>query len=277
MSIIYNEQQKTFSLDAQLQEFSSFQQGDFRTSSMEVVNSDGSLVFGGRVKDYSIRSGKYMLKRLPSCFSTEADTADTLEITLVDAVSNVEVTLLYGVFEERDIITRAAIVKNAGSGPIHLNKIMSACLDFPNGSDKELISFYGRYGQEKQVERYPLTHHIHRFESGRGSSSHQQTPFMILCDHDTTEDFGNCCGMALMYSGNFLAEAEFDQYDQLRLQIGINNKNFHYLIESGETFVAPEVVMTCTDKGLSELSHIYHDFIRLVNVTMTNQALVTGM
>lgn len=41
-----------------------------------------------------------------------------------------------------------------------------------------------------------------------------------------------------------------------------NNKNFHYLIESGETFVAPEVVMTCTDKGLSELSHIYHDFIR---------------
>ena len=50
--------------------------------------------------------------------------------------------------------------------------------------------------------------------------------------------------------------------EQLRLQIGINNKNFHYLIESGETFVAPEVVMTCTDKGLSDLSHIYHDFIR---------------
>ena len=33
---------RTFSLDAQPQEFSTQQQGDFRTTSIEVVNADGS-------------------------------------------------------------------------------------------------------------------------------------------------------------------------------------------------------------------------------------------
>lgn len=253
---------RTFSLDAQPQEFSTYQQGDFRTSSMEVTNTDGSLVFGGKVKEYAIRSGKYSLEGLPTSFATEGDTVDTLEVTLADPVSKVEVTLLYSVFEERDMITRAAIVKNAGSGSIHLRKIMASCLDFTNGADKDLISFPGRYGQEKQVERMAMNHHIHRIESGRGSSSHQQNPFIIICDHDTTEDFGLCYGMALMYSGNFLAEAELDQYDQLRVQMGINNKNFDFLLEAGDTFVAPEVVMTCSDKGLTAMSHKYHDFIR---------------
>ena len=36
---------RTFSLDAQPQEFSTQQQGDFRTASIEVVNSDGSYSF----------------------------------------------------------------------------------------------------------------------------------------------------------------------------------------------------------------------------------------
>ncbi|MCQ2500866.1 MAG: alpha-galactosidase [Lachnospiraceae bacterium] len=255
-------QDRTFSLDAQPQEFSTYQQGDFRTSSMEVVNADGSMVFGGKVKDYRIKTGKFTLDGLPTCFATEKDTVDTLEITLADPVSLVEVTLLYSVFEEKDIITRSTLVYNAGSGTIHLRKIMASCLDFTNGSDKDIVSFPGRYGQEKQVERMCVNHHIHRFESGRGSSSHQQSPYLILCDHDATEDFGTCYGMAMMYSGNFLAEVELDQYDQLRVQMGINNKNFNFLLEAGERFTAPEVVMTCTEKGLTGITHIYHDFIR---------------
>lgn len=253
---------RTFSLDAQPQEFSTFQQGDFRTSSIELVNTDGSLVFGGKVKDYSIHSGKYTLEGLPSSFATEQDTVDTLEITLEDSITKVQATLLYSVYEEKDMITRSVLVKNAGSGKIHLKKIMSTCLDFMNGADKDIISFPGRYGQEKQVQRMPVNNHIHRFESGRGSSSHQQNPYLILCDHDATEDFGTCYGMALMYSGNFLAEAELDQYDQLRVQMGINNKNFYYQLDAGETFTAPEVVMACTERGLTGLSHLYHDFIR---------------
>lgn len=253
---------RKFSLDARPQEFPALQQGDFRTPAIELTNGDGSYVFDGRVKDFRIYKGKYDLETLPAVFMTEQDTVDTLEVILEDSCSGVQVILLYSVFEEADMITRAVKVKNTGEQPIHLHKIMSACLDFLNGSQMDLLHLPGRYGQERQVEREPMSHHIHTIGSVRGSSSHQQNPFVVLCDHETTEDFGRCYACSLVYSGNFLAEAELDQYDQLRLTMGINPKNFDYIINSGECFESPEVVMTYTNKGLTGMSHRFHDFYR---------------
>ncbi|MDO5549817.1 MAG: alpha-galactosidase [Lachnospiraceae bacterium] len=253
---------RTFSLDAHPQEFSTQQQGDFRTTSIEVVNSDGSYSFNGRAVSYQITEGKYQLDTLPCVFAADKDTVHSLEVTLSDAVSKVEVTLLYSVFEEADIITRAVKVKNAGDSPIHLKKIMSVCLDFLNGADMDLVSLPGRYGQERQVERQRMTHHIHSIGSVRGASSHQQNPFVILCDKNAGEDYGKCYGFSLMYSGNFLAEAELDQYDQLRLVMGINPKQFVYEIQPGEVFEGPEVVMAFSQNGFTGLSHLYHDFYR---------------
>ncbi|MCI9046613.1 MAG: alpha-galactosidase [Hungatella sp.] len=254
--------ERTFSLDAQPQEFSTQQQGDFRAASIQVVNSDGSYSFHGKAESYQILKGKYKLDTLPTVFARDTDIVDSLEVTLVDQASQVKVLLLYGVFEEADIITRAVKVVNGGDKPIHLSKIMSLCLDFLNGADFDLVSLPGRYGQERQVERQAMTHHIHNIGSVRGSSSHQQNPFVILCGRETTEDYGRCYGFSLMYSGNFLAEAELDQYDQLRLGMGINPKQFFYQLKPGETFEGPEVVMAFSMEGFTGLSHLYHDFYR---------------
>ena len=136
--------ERTFSLDAQPQEFSTQQQGDFRTSSIEVVNSDGSYSFHGKVTDHKVRKGKYELHTLPAVFAEKEDTVDSLEITLTDQVSSVQVVLLYSVFEEADIITRAVRVVNGGKAPIRLKKIMSVCLDFLNGLHMDLVSLPGR-------------------------------------------------------------------------------------------------------------------------------------
>lgn len=254
--------ERTFSLDAQPQEYSTQQQGDFRTPSIEVVNGDGSYSFHGKVVSYRISEEKYALATLPCVFANPKDHVQTLEITLKDAVSEVEVTLLYSVFEEADILTRAVKVKNAGTSSVHLRKIMSLCLDLFNGAAFDLVSLPGRYGQERQVERQPMTHHIHTIGSIRGASSHQQNPFAILCDRQATEDFGKCYGFSLMYSGNFLAEAELDQYDQLRFVMGIHPKQFYYEVKPGEVFEAPEVVMAFSAHGFTGLSHLYHDFYR---------------
>ena len=253
---------RTFSLDAQPQEFSTQQQGDFRTTSIEVVNSDGSYSYHGKTAGYKITSGKYQLDTLPCVFARDTDTVSSLEVTLCDGASDVQVVLLYSVFEEADIITRAVKVVNRGTGSIQLKKIMSVCLDFLNGSGFDLVSLPGRYGQERQVERQPMTHHIHNIGSVRGSSSHQQNPFVILCDREATEDHGRCYGFSLMYSGNFLTEVELDQYDQLRLVMGIGPKQFVYQLAPGETFEGPEVVMAFSEHGLTGLSHLYHDFYR---------------
>ena len=135
---------RTFSLDAQPQEFSTQQQGDFRTTSIEVVNADGSYSFNGKVTRFTIREGKYQLDTLPCTFAKEDERADTLEIVLTDQISSVEVILLYSVFEKADMITRAVKVANKGTASIQLKKIMSVCLDFLNGLDMDLVSLPGR-------------------------------------------------------------------------------------------------------------------------------------
>ena len=187
---------------------------------------------------------------------------DTLEVVLEDAVSKVQVVLLYSVFEEADIIMRAARVRNGGDRTIRLERIMSCCIDYLNGSSMDILSLPGRYGQERQVERQPMTHHVHRIRSGRGISSHQQNPFVALVDKSADEDHGACYGFALMYSGSFTAEAELDQYDQLRLVMGINDSVFRYSLGPGEVFDTPAVLMTFSGDGLTGMSHTYHDFFR---------------
>lgn len=254
--------ERTFSLDAQPQEFTTQQQGDFRINSIEVQNSDGSFSFDGRYVSHKIYKGPFTLNGLPTAFATENDTVDTLELVLEDAVSKVRVTLLYSVFEEADIIMRAVRVHNGGSKKIDLKRIMSVNIDYMNGSNLDLISLPGRYGQERQVERQPLTHHVHKIRSGRGISSHQQNPFVALVDRKTSEEYGSCYGFALMYSGSFLAEVELDQYDQARLVMGINDRLFSFPVEPGEDFDTPAVLMTYSHRGLTGMSRTFHDFFR---------------
>ena len=254
--------ERTFSLDAQPQEFTTQQQGDFRINSIEVQNGDGSFSFDGRYVSHKICKGPFTLKGLPTPFAREEDTADTLELTLEDAVTKVRVTLLYTVFEEADIIMRAARVHNGGAKTIALKRIMSMNMDFMNGRDLDLISLPGRYGQERQVERQSLTHHVHKIRSGRGISSHQQNPFIALAERNASEDYGSCYGFALMYSGSFLAEAELDQYDQARLVMGINDRLFSWDVAPGDDFETPAVLMTYTHKGLTRMSQNYHNFFR---------------
>ncbi len=254
--------ERTFSLDAQPQEFTTQQQGDFRINSIEVQNADGSFSFNGRYVSHRIYSGPFTLNGLPTAFATDKDTVDTLEVVIEDAVTKVQVALLYSVFEEADVIMRSARVHNGGEGTITLKRIMSINMDYMNGQNLDLLSLPGRYGQERQVERQPLTHHVHKIRSGRGISSHQQNPFIALVDRNIGERFGTCYGFALMYSGSFLAEVELDQYDQARLVMGVNDRLFSFPVAPGEDFDTPAVLMTYTHDGLTGMSHIYHDFFR---------------
>ena len=183
-----------------------------------------------------------------------------MKIILEDPVTKVELHLLYGVLEKEDIITRSVIIKNAGKAPVTVKKAQSACLDFLHG-DYDLIKFYGRHAMERNMERMPVSHESTRIGSRRGTSSHQYNPGVILAGKNTNEDSGSCYGMLFVYSGNFLVEAEKDQYDQTRIQMGLTDELFAYSLEAGAEFTAPEVILSYTNKGLSRLSQQYHHCI----------------
>ncbi len=251
---------RTFSLDFAPQEYSSAGVGDFRTPCLVLVHADGSRAADLRVESYRVAEGKPGLPGLPAVHCPEQQ-AQTLEILLREVASGIKVALRYSVLENQDVITRSCRVINQGNSPVRLETCLSACLDFPE-SDFDWITFYGRHAMERNVERAPLRHGVQTAGSIRGASSHQQNPFVILCDHNADETTGNCYGLCFVYSGNFSACAEVDQFGQTRVTMGIHPDGFTYLLNPGEDFQTPEAALAFSAGGLGGLSHLYHHLIR---------------
>ena len=254
------------SLDTIPQEFTGANVGDLRISSLSIKSANGSRSCDLRYKCHEIRKGKYKLDGLPyvrgenGSLSSDKD-VDSLIITLEDAVIGFEVQLLYGVFEKKDVITRATILSNHGKDRMRVNKISSVCIDFPYGR-YDLIHFQGRHCMERQMERIPVKHDIISVHSKRGMSSHHNNPFVILCEKETNQNQGAAYGFMMMYSGNHKTEVEQDFQDSTRLVMGLQNSNFAWRLECGESVTAPEVIMTYANNGLNGLSHNYHHIIR---------------
>lgn len=250
---------RTFSLDTMPQEYTSFGVGDFRTHSIGVINSDGSRCAELHYVSHEIREGKYSIPGLPAVYDNGGE-AKTLVITLRDAVNGLVVRLYYGVFHDLDVITRAAEIVNEGTEEVILEKASSLCLDIPFGT-WDLICFTGRHCMERQPERRPLSHSVQVISSERGMSSHQQNPFVIVCDRRADEEHGDCYGMMLAYSGNFKAEAGLDQFGSARIVMGISDTYFQWHLAPGESFCTPETILAYGE-GLTRISHIFHRLIR---------------
>ena len=253
-------QDRNYSMDVQPQEYPVMGTGDFRNTALILRNEEGIVGCDLRYVSHKISQGKYGLKGLPAVYASE-DEAQTLEILLEDSVSGVQVQLLYGVLEQKDIITRSVRITNHGNGSIMVEKAASACLDFLSG-DYDLLSFWGRHAMERNLQRREIVHGSHVIGSRRGTSSHQYNPAVILAGKGATEDYGNCYGLVFVYSGNFMCEAEKDQFEQTRVLMGLHSDLLHYPLGEGESLVIPETILSFTDKGLGELSLQFHRCIR---------------
>ena len=254
------DRQRDYSLDTLCQEYTGSGVGDYRIGCLRLAGPDGSRAADLRFVSAEAVPGKYSLPGLPAACA-EDGACETLRLKLRDAVHGLTVTLLYGVFAQADVITRAALLENEGSGSIRLDKAASACLDLPFGK-WELIHFHGRHCMERQPERVPLSHNIQTLRSARGASSHQHNPFAILAAPHTTEETGECLGAMLVWSGNFKIECEVSQMQSTRLVAGVSDDDFSWTLEPGGQFAAPEVLFCYSDQGLSELSARYHRFLQ---------------
>lgn len=251
---------RTCSLDTLPQEFPSYGIGDYRNNCVGVCQADGTRAADFRYVSCEIREGAHKIPGLP-CLFDEDEMGETLVISMEDSPSSLKLELYYVVFADRDIIARSARIINGGNGAVRLEKMMSACLELPNGA-WEVIHFHGRHAMERRLERLPLMHGTMEVGSRRGTSSHQHNPGVILCSPDATEEHGECYGLSLIYSGNFSAEIEMDQMDSVRVACGIQPESFEFLLEPGEAFDTPQLMMTYSGSGLGRMSANFHSIIR---------------
>lgn len=250
-----------FSTDSRPGEFPGYGCGDFRSPIVQCQRQDGSTLTDLRVVSHEIIQGKPPLEGLPASYVKNDSEAMTLSICMEDRISGLRATLLYTIFEKYDVICRSARYENVGKESLKLLQAGSMSLDFQH-CDYDLITLWGGHANERNLQRRPLSHGITMIDSKRGASSHQYAPFLCLTEPAATEDQGKVYGFNLVYSGNFAALAEVDQFNLTRVQMGINPFDFCWLLETGEAFQAPETVMVFSSEGLGEMSRTYHRFYR---------------
>ncbi|MCM3693566.1 alpha-galactosidase [Neobacillus niacini] len=252
---------RTFSLDTLPQEYPQYGNTDFRKPAYQVQLENGSTVSDLRFVSHKIFQGKAPLEGLPATYVEGAEEAETLEITMEDTLIGLKVILSYTVFEQLNVIIRSVRFVNEGLESVKLLQALSVNVDFRD-ADFDFLHLHGAHVKERHIERKPLRHGIQSVESTRGASSHQHNPFIALLRKDTTEDSGEVYGFNFVYSGNFLAQAEVDQFSNTRVTMGINPFDFSWKLDAGESFQAPEVVMVYSSEGLGDMSRTYHELYR---------------
>ncbi|MCX7714445.1 MAG: alpha-galactosidase [Clostridia bacterium] len=250
-----------FSLDNIMQEYPSYGNTDLRHPAYQVQLENGSTITDLRYVFHKIYQGKPKLEGLPATYAESESCVDTLEIELYDQVANLKAILTYSVFKDYDVLVRSVKFINEGTQKLKLLCAMSVSVDFDN-SNYELMQLSGSWARERYIYKRKLVFGMQGVESIRGASSPQQNPFIALLGEGASETFGDVYGFNLVYSGNFTAQCEVEQYGTARVLMGINPFDFSWLLEGGESFQTPEAVMVYSDKGIEKMSQSYHKFYK---------------
>ena len=251
----------TFSLENIKQEYPTFGCGDMRFPAYEIERENGSHVVEFVYKEHKIYNGKPKLEGLPATYVESDDEAQTLELVLEDTSINTRIVLLYTIYEAFPVIARSVRFECDSDEKITLLSAMSACVDLPD-KDYEMIDLAGVWARERHVRRHKLDYGIQSIYSMRGCSSYQFNPFLALARENADEFQGQVYGFSLVYSGNFLAQTEVDNYDTSRVLMGIHPNGFKWTLEKGESFQTPEMVMVYSEAGLNGMSQTFHKLYR---------------
>ncbi len=267
-SVVYDQSDELYSLDSLCLEWSGIGQGDFRFSPLEIQMPDSSFVHDFVYKSHRVCDGNIKPQTLPAAYGSESDCM-SLEILLEDASNQMTVMLIYTVYEQTDVITRRAVITNhnlQGSKAV-IRRALSMMIDLPN-RNFQMTTFDGGWIKETHRNDRMVTPGMHVNASTTGNSSNRHNPGFLLAEQGASEEHGWVYGFNLVYSGNHFGSVELSNHDLVRVSLGINSHCFEWMLNQGESFETPEVVMAFSDKGFNGVSHHLHDFI--------NQHIVRG-
>jgi len=250
-----------YSLEHVRQEFPEYGTTDFRHPDICLRQGNGSRITDFVYVSHQIVDGKPALEGLPATYTEAQTEAKTLILTLRDELTEVEVQLFYTIFADWPVIARSSKVINQGRETCYLESLASLSLDLPD-ADYDWLQLSGAWARERHIKERPLQQGIQSIESTRGISSPHHNPFVALKRAETTEYSGPVLGAALVYSGNFLIQAEVDTYDVTRLQIGINPFGFEWKLAAGQSFTSPEALLVYSEQGLNGMSQVFHQLFR---------------
>lgn len=218
---IWDENSNHTELDMAKQEYTVFGGTMYRESDLKVQFPDGCREIELEFVDAKIGSNK-------------------LTVTFKDKVYSLEIALKYSVNDDDDIITRWAEIKNSGTDTIFIDRMFSAELTLPSVEPYTFKNTNGSWGGEFVETESQLQGGALVFDSKRGTSGHNQSPYFIA-HQNATETSGDVYFGTLAYSGNFKVLCSRDLFYTTRISLGLNDHDFKYALKGNETFITPKV------------------------------------
>lgn len=185
-----------------------------------------------------------------------------LDVHLRDAQYPLLVTLHYRVHPIHDMIERWVTVSNEGDAPIMLERIWSAQWHLPPGETYHLTHLTGRWADEMRLQRAQLGPGLTVVESRRLTTSHHHQPWFAVDRGNADEESGEVWFGVLAWSGNWKMSAEVTDFGSTRINMGINDWDFLWRLDAGQSFSTPSSYAGHTPEGWGGASNILHDFVR---------------
>ena len=247
----------SFSLQHTRQEYPCYGTSDFHYPALEVCQQNGSSISDFKYQSHRIFSGKKKLEGLPATYTEDDKEAKTLEFVLFDEISETQLILSFCIYAAYPVVTRHARFVQIGDQTVELNRAMSVCLDLPD-SNYEMMHLAGAWGRERHVKTRRLEQGVQSIHSLRGASSAEHNPFLVIKSAGAGETHGEVYGFSLVYSGNFLAQAEVDSHNMTRVLLGIHPDKFSWELKKEEEFQTPEAVLVYSCEGVGGMSRAFH-------------------
>jgi len=248
------------SLDLLPQEYPAWGTGEHREGALGVILADGTSALRLEYRSHEILSDRLMPAGMAMLREDHAlGDCETLRIELADPRGDLSVDLFYLVHDDAPALIRWTRITNRDESPIWLLDPASASVDLPPGR-YDAVTLSGSWARERHVDRIPVAPGRREIGSRGGSSSHQSSPFVALCDTDTGEDHGRVYAMTLAYSGNFRATVDRDPFASCRCSIGIGRLRVE--LEPGESFDTAPALLVRSNRGFGGMSEAFHRILR---------------
>ena len=240
------------------QEYPVYGTSDFREGAIELSKEGEPWYVDFQFVDYAIEEKKERDLAMPATYANTGE-SQTIHIRLVDQEHQLTLTQSFTIFTDFTAIVKNQKLTNNGSESVTIDKILSGVLELPT-KDYDFVHLSGAWLKERHPKRRPLEQGTVSIGSLKGASGHQHNPFVALVQSDATVNQGDVYAANIIYSGNFLAQVEVDEWDKSRLMLGINPSQFEWRLEPAASFTTPEAVFMYSDAGTNGLSHQFSRF-----------------
>ncbi len=260
-ALSYDVEHPTYTLDNICLETSALGKGDYREPSVVIRMKDGQLSSDFTYVDHRIIKGKpRSFSGLPESYTDKGDTAMTLVVVTEDKTTKVRLEHFYTTFDSSDVIVRKTAVVNNSQEEITIERLMSLQLDLDR-RNLHLTTFDGAWGRERYRHTRPVSEGISINDSKSGVSSSKHNPFIMISDKDCSETHGEVYAFNLIYSGDHSEIIEKNQWEKVRVLVGLNPATFRWHLPSSQKFHTPEAIMTFSHEGTNGVSNNFHHFI----------------